>query len=60
LQKQLLELGKLYTYGQAVSCLKACLEILDVCCDYSTSLLLLLNNQVKEELKALLAEHKLI
>lgn len=56
LQFRLLKLGKLYTYGSPVSCLKACLEILGICRAYTTSPLLPLDEEQLSELKALLDE----
>lgn len=56
LQKWMIKLSKLYSYGQGVSGMKACLEILGVCNAYTTSPLLPLNNTEKSELKVLLTE----
>ena len=56
LQKWLLKLSKLYTYGQGVSGMKACLEILGVCNVYTTSPLLPVSDAAKAELKELLTE----
>ena len=56
LQKLLLRLSKMYTYGQGVSGMKACLEILGVCNAYTTSPLLPISETVKDELRQLLSE----
>ena len=56
LQKWLLRLSKMYTYGQGVSGMKACLEILGVCSAQTTSPLLPLSDSEKTELRHLLAE----
>ncbi len=56
LQRWMMKLSKLYSYGQGVSGLKACLEIMDVCNAHTTSPLLPLDDGAKEELKHLLAE----
>ncbi len=56
LQKWMVKLSKLYTYGQGVSGMKTCLEILGVCKAYTTSPLLPLDAKAKTELKELLAE----
>ena len=56
LQKWMIELSKLYTYGQGVSGMKACLEILGVCNSYTTSPLLPLDETAKTELTELLTE----
>ncbi len=56
LQKWMVKLSKLYTYGQGVSGMKTCLEILGVCKAYTTSPLLPLDAKAKAELKELLAE----
>ncbi len=56
LQKWMVKLSKLYTYGQGVSGMKTCLEILGVCNAYTTSPLLPLDAKAKTELKELLAE----
>ena len=60
LQKKLLALGKLYTYGAGISCMKACIEILGVCRAYTTSPLLPISEGAKSEMRNLLAEHGLI
>lgn len=60
LQERVLKLSKLYTYGAGVSCMKTCMQILDVCCDYTTSPLLPLNDAAKGELRKLLIEHGLV
>ena len=57
LQKRLLALSKLYDYGQGISGLKACLEILNICGAHTTSPLLPLDDDAKAELRILLAEH---
>ena len=57
LQKRLLALSKLYDYGQGISGLKACLEILNICGARTTSPLLPLDDDAKAELRILLAEH---
>jgi 4-hydroxy-tetrahydrodipicolinate synthase len=59
LQKRLLALSKLYEYGQGISGLKACLEILNICGAHTTSPLLPLNDDAKAELRTLLAEYGL-
>jgi len=56
LQKWMVKLSKLYAYGQGVSGMKACLEILGVCNAYTTSPLLPLDTTAKAELKELLTE----
>ena len=56
LQKLLLRLSKMYTYGQGVSGMKACLEILGVCNAYTTNPLLPVSDAAKEELRHLLTE----
>ena len=56
LQKWMIKLSKLYSYGQGVSGMKACLEILGICNAYTTSPLLPLNDTEKSELKELLTE----
>ncbi len=56
LQKLLLRLSKIYTYGQGVSGMKACLEILGVCKAYTTSPLLPIGESVKDEIRQLLSE----
>ena len=56
LQKLLLRLSKIYTYGQGVSGMKACLEILGVCNAYTTSPLLPIGESVKGEIRQLLSE----
>lgn len=56
LQKWLLRLSKIYTYGQGVSGMKACLEILGVCQAHTTSPLLPVSDVAKSEIRRLLAE----
>ena len=56
LQKLLLQLSKMYTYGQGVSGMKACLEILGVCNAYTTNPLLPVSDAAKDELRHLLTE----
>ena len=56
LQKLLLRLGKMYKYGQGVSGMKACLEILGVCSAYTTGPLLPISQFAKDELRQLLAD----
>ncbi|MCE2413621.1 dihydrodipicolinate synthase family protein [Candidatus Poribacteria bacterium] len=56
LQKLLLRLSKIYTYGQGVSGMKACLEILGVCSAHTTSPLLPIDESVKDEIRQLLSE----
>ena len=56
LQKLLLRLSKMYTYGQGVSGMKACLEILGVCNAYTTNPLLPVSDAAKAELRQLLSE----
>ena len=53
-------LGKLYTYGTGISCMKACMEILGICQAYPTSPLVPVSEKVKGELRELLAEQGLI
>jgi len=60
LQLRLLSLGKLYSYGTAASCLKACLEIIGVCRAYTTSPIMPVSESGRKELKQLLQEHDLI
>ena len=54
LQKTLLHLSKMYTYGQGVSGMKACLEILGVCKAYTTAPLLPVGETAQAELRVLL------
>lgn len=56
LQKCLLRLSKIYTYGQGVSGMKACLEILGVCQAHTTSPLLPVSDAAKAEIRQLLTE----
>ncbi len=56
LQKLLLRLSKIYTYGQGVSGMKTCLEILGVCNAYTTSPLLPIGEPMKDEIRQLLSE----
>lgn len=56
LQKWMIKLSKLYSYGQGVSGMKMCLEILGVCKAYTTSPLLPLDDKAKTELQELLTE----
>ena len=56
LQKLLLQLSKMYTYGQGVSGMKACLEILGVCNAYTTNPLLPVSDAARDELRNLLTE----
>jgi 4-hydroxy-tetrahydrodipicolinate synthase len=60
LQLKLLSLGKLYSYGTPASCLKACLEIMDVCRAYTTSPIMPVGEPGRNELKQLLKEHGLV
>ena len=60
LQKRILELSKLYSYGAAISCLKACMELLGVCDHYTTSPLLPVDDAARDALQELLTEHELI
>jgi 4-hydroxy-tetrahydrodipicolinate synthase len=60
LQKRLVALGKLYNYGSAISCLKACLEIIGVCAGHTTSPISPLDDAAKRELRELLVEHGLV
>lgn len=60
LQLKLLSLGKLYSYGTAASCLKACLEIMGVCRAYTTSPIMPVSESGRKELKQLLKEHDLL
>ena len=59
LQKKLLDLGQLYGYGNGVSCLKACADILGICTTHTTHPLHPVNAQAKTELTALLRSHQL-
>ena len=56
LQKWLLRLSQLYRYGQGVSGMKACLEILGICQAYTTSPLLPISDSAKAELRQLLTD----
>ena len=56
LQKWLLRLSKIYTYGQGVSGMKACLDILGVCQAHTTSPLLPVSDVAKAEIRQLLTE----
>lgn len=60
LQKVLLRLSKMYTYGQGVSGMKACLEILGVCKAYTTNPLLPVSNSAKAELRQLLTDEGIV
>jgi len=60
LQFRLLKLGELYKYGSPVSCLKACLEIMGLCKDYTTSPLQPVDEQGKLKLKELLEKFELV
>ena len=60
LQKLLLRLSKMYTYGQGVSGMKACLEILGVCNAYTTSPLLPISDTAKAELRQVLTEEGIL
>lgn len=60
LQKRLLNLSRLYTYGAGISCMKACVQILGVCREYTTSPLMQLKDEAKAELRKLLVEHELV
>ncbi len=60
LQQWMIKLSKLYSYGQGVSGMKACLEILGVCNAYTTSPLLPLTDTEKAELRELLTELRLL
>ena len=60
LQKQVLGLSKLYSFGAPISCMKACMEILGLCRDYTTSPLLPVSEDAKRELRELLVEYGLI
>ena len=55
-QKWLLRLSKIYTYGQGVSGMKACLEILGVCQAHTTSPLLPVSDAAKAEIRQLLTD----
>lgn len=59
LQFRLLKLGKLYTYGSPVSCIKACMEIMGICRAYTTSPLQPIDEEERPELEALLEEYGL-
>lgn len=56
LQTWLLRLSKIYTYGQGVSGMKACLDILGVCQAHTTSPLLPVSDVAKAEIRRLLTE----
>ena len=60
LQKLLLRLSKMYAYGQGVSGMKTCLEILGVCSAYTTGPLLPISEDAKDELRQLLSEAGLL
>jgi len=60
INKELLDLGKLYSYGAQISCLKACMELIGICSDKTTSPLLPLGTSHKLELKELLSKYKLV
>jgi 4-hydroxy-tetrahydrodipicolinate synthase len=60
LQKLLLRLSKVYTYGQGVSGMKACLEILGVCSAHTTSPLLPISDAAKVELRQLLMDEGIV
>ena len=60
INKELLGLGKLYSYGAQISCLKACMELIGICSDKTTSPLLPLETSYKLELKELLSKNKLV
>ena len=60
LQKLLLRLSKIYTYGQGVSGMKACLEILGVCRAHTTSPLLPISDAAKAELRQLLTDEGIV
>ena len=60
LQKLLLRLSKMYTYGQGVSGMKTCLEILGVCSAQTTSPLLPISDAAKIELRQLLADEGML
>ena len=60
LQKLLLRLSKMYTYGQGVSGMKACLEILGVCSAHTTSPLLPISDAAKAELRQLLTDEGIV
>ena len=60
LQKWMLRLSQMYTYGQGVSGMKACLEILGVCNAYTTSPLLPISDAAKAELRELLTELEIL
>jgi len=60
INKELLDLGKLYSYGAQISCLKACMELIGICSDKTTSPLLPLQTSHKLELKELLSKNKLL
>ena len=60
LQKLLLRLSKMYTYGQGVSGMKACLEILGVCSAHTTSPLLPISDAAKAELRQLLEDEGIV
>jgi len=59
LQLKLLDLGRLYSYGNGISCLKACVEILGVCSSHTTAPLAPVSNKAKGQLTDLLRSHQL-
>ncbi len=56
LQKWLLRLSKIYSYGQGVSGMKACLDILGVCQAHTTSPLHPVSDAAKAEIQQLLTD----
>ncbi len=60
IQGRILRLAKLYTYGAQVSCIKTCLEIMDLCTAHTTSPFQPLSLTAREELKRLLWEMELL
>ena len=56
LQKWLLRLSKIYSYGQGVSGMKACLDILGVCQAHTTSPLLPVSDAARAEIQQLLTD----
>ena len=60
LQGKLIDLGRLYSYGNGISCLKACVEILGICSSRTTSPISSVSEEAKVELAELLRSHQLL
>ena len=60
LQGKLIDLGRLYSYGNGISCLKACAEILGICSSHTTSPIASVSEEAKDELAELLRSHQLL